>query len=153
LAKLLVLSPLVPRLFAWRASDRSTVERLIRNTGSTIDSTGIDLYHRLVSSPRHVGAALAMMANWDLEPLVRDLPKLKTPLLLVAGGDDRAVSSEDAFRVREKLPSAKVLYLRGLGHLAHEERPDEIAKIITQWAPPLPANPRNSRRPQVNPAK
>ena len=50
LAKLLVLNPLVPRLFAWRASDRAAVERLIRNTGSTINSTGIDLYHRLVSS-------------------------------------------------------------------------------------------------------
>jgi magnesium chelatase accessory protein len=153
LAKLLALSPLVPRLFAWRASDRSAVERLIRNTGSTIDSTGVDLYHRLVSSPRHVGAALAMMANWDLEPLVRDLPKLKTPLLLVAGGNDRAVSSEEAFRVREKLPSAKVLYLRGVGHLAHEERPEEMAKIITEWTSSLRAKPRNPSSSQVGPAK
>jgi magnesium chelatase accessory protein len=139
LAKLLALNPLVPRLFAWRASDRAAVERLIRNTGSAIDSTGIDLYHRLVSSPPHVAAALAMMANWDLETLVRDLPKLKTPLLLVAGGEDRAVSSDEAFRVRERLPSAKVAYLRGLGHLAHEERPAEVAEVIAEWVSSLPA--------------
>ncbi len=134
LAKFLVLNPLVPRLFAWRASDRAAVERLIRNTGSTIDPTGIDFYHRLVSSPRHVAAALAMMANWDLAPLVRDLPKLKSPLLLMAGGEDRAISSDEAFRVRERLPSAKIEYLRGLGHLAHEERPQQIAQLIIKWA-------------------
>jgi magnesium chelatase accessory protein len=134
LAKLLVLNPFVPRLFAWRASNRSAVERLIRNTGSTIDQTGIELYRRLVSSPRHVSAALAMMANWTLDPLDRDLPKLKTPLLLVTGGNDRAISSEEAFRVRERVPSVTIEYLRGLGHLAHEEDPERIARIITEWA-------------------
>jgi magnesium chelatase accessory protein len=142
LAKLLVLNPLVPRLFAWRASDRSAVERLIGNTGSTIEPRGIELYHRLVSSPRHVAAALAMMASWELEPLVRDLPGLKTPLLLVAGGEDRTISSDEAFRVRALLPSAKIEYLRGLGHLAHEERPELIARIISGVAssPPAPAD-------------
>jgi magnesium chelatase accessory protein len=134
LAKLLVLNPVVPHFFAWRASDRSAVERLVGNTGSTIDEAGIELYRRLVSSPSHVAAALAMMANWDLDPLVHDLSKLKASLLLVVGGDDRAISSDEAFRVRELLPSASLEYLRGLGHLAHEEQPLEIARIIAAWA-------------------
>jgi magnesium chelatase accessory protein len=134
LAKLLVLNPLVARLFAWRASDRAAVERLIRNTGSTIGAEGVEYYRRLVASPRHVGAALAMMANWDLKPLVDDMPKLKIPLLLVAGGEDRAISADQAFQVREHLPSATVKYLRGLGHLAHEERPEEIARIVEEFA-------------------
>jgi len=137
LAKLLVLNPLVPRLFSWRASDRAAVERLIHNTGSKIDPAGVDLYRRLVSSPGHVASALAMMANWDLHPLVRDLPKLKVPLLLVACGEDRAISSRDAFLVRDHLPAAKVKYLRGLGHLAHEERPEKIARIVTEFASSL----------------
>jgi len=137
LAKLLVLNPLVPRLFSWRASDRAAVERLIRNTGSKIDPAGVDLYRRLVSSRGHVASALAMMANWDLGPLVRDLPKLKVPLLLVVGGEDRAISSGDAFRIRDRLPAARVEYLRGLGHLAHEEQPQEIARIVTEFASSL----------------
>jgi len=75
-----------------------------------------------------------MMANWDLESLVRDLPKLKTPLVLVAGGEDRAVSSDQAFRIRERMPSARIEYLRGLGHLAHEENPESIGRIIAALA-------------------
>jgi magnesium chelatase accessory protein len=137
LAKLMALNPLVPRLFAWRASERSAVERLIGNTGSTIDGAGVEFYRRLVSDPRHVAAALAMMANWRLESLVRELPKLNCPLLLVAGGTDRAVSSDEAFRVRDYLSGATVNYLRGLGHLAHEEQPEKIEQIITEWASAL----------------
>ncbi|MGH1551379.1 hypothetical protein ACRAWF_01845 [Streptomyces sp. L7] len=56
----------------------------MKGTGSTIDATGERLYRRLVGSPGHVAAALEMMANWDLHPLGRDLPRLKTALLLVA---------------------------------------------------------------------
>jgi magnesium chelatase accessory protein len=137
LAKLLMLNPFVPRVFSWHASDRAAVERLIRNTGSVIDDAGVRLYGRLVSNPGHVAAALAMMANWDLDPLFRDLPRLKTPVLLVAGGEDRAIPADQAFRVGERLPTAKVEYLRGLGHLAHEERPSDIARLVTEWAASL----------------
>ena len=51
LAKLLVLNPLVPRVFAWQASHAGAVERLIGNTGSTIDQAGIALYRKLVRNP------------------------------------------------------------------------------------------------------
>jgi magnesium chelatase accessory protein len=137
LAKLLFLNPLVPRVFAWRAADPAAVERLIANTGSSIDDTGMALYRRLIGHPGHVAAALGMMANWDLNPLLRDLPKLQVPLLLVAGGEDRTISSEQAFRIRDRVLSARVHYLRGLGHLAHEERPEDIARIIRAFASSL----------------
>ena len=41
LAKLLVMNPLVPRVFAWQASHAGAVERVIQNTGSSIDAQGI----------------------------------------------------------------------------------------------------------------
>jgi magnesium chelatase accessory protein len=50
---------------------------------------------------------------------------------------DLAVSSDEAFRIRQYLPGATVNYLRGLGHLAHEEQPEKIAQIILEWALPL----------------
>jgi magnesium chelatase accessory protein len=134
LAKLLVLNPLVPRIFAWRAADRGTVKRLIHRGGSTIDRIGLDLYQRLVASPDHVAAALGMMANWDLEPLVRDLNRLEAQLVLIAAGNDRTIPSEQSFRVRDRVAGARVEYLRGLGHLAHEERPEDVSKIITRLA-------------------
>ena len=134
LAKLMVLSPLVPRVFAWQASHAGAVERLIGNTGSTIDPAGIALYRKLVRNPTHVAAALRMMANWKLEPLLHDLPRLMTALVMVVAANDRSISPEVAQQVREILPHAVIERLPGLGHLAHEEQPQLIAHLIEKYA-------------------
>jgi magnesium chelatase accessory protein len=132
LAKLLVLNPFVPRFFTWRASSPGAVERLIGNTGSRLDPQGIASYTRLFQNERHVTAALGMMAKWDLSRLENRLGDLRVPLVLVVGSEDRAVSPQDAFKIRDRVPGAKVVLLRGLGHLAHEERPEEVAEIVAQ---------------------
>ena len=54
-----------------------------------------------------------MMAQWDLHPLVRDLPRLATPLTLVVGARDRAVRPAEARRVQAILPSAGIVTLPG----------------------------------------
>jgi magnesium chelatase accessory protein len=132
LAKLLSVNPVVPRLFAWQAGSAGAVERLLRDTGSTLDASGVATYRRLVQSPAHVGAALRMMANWQLEPLVRDLPKLKAQLLLIAADNDRTVSPRAARRVHDLVPGSTLVHLPGLGHLAHEENPQLVADVIAK---------------------
>ncbi|MEZ5788355.1 MAG: alpha/beta fold hydrolase [Xanthobacteraceae bacterium] len=134
IARALFTTAVAARLFAWRAEDKAVVRRLVDSTGSKIDPAGVELYRRLASNPGHVHAALGMMANWDLHRLRRELPRLAVPLLLIAGGNDRTVSPDEAFRVRDIIPDSKIDYLRGLGHLAHEERPQEIAAIIKRFA-------------------
>jgi len=134
LAKLLVLNPLVPRVFAWQASHAGAVERLLANTGSTIDQEGVALYRKLVGNPGHVAAALRMMANWKLEPLLHDLPRLTPALVLVTAINDRSISPAAAQQVREILPHAVIERLPALGHLAHEEQPQSIAHLIEKYA-------------------
>ena len=77
LAKLLALNPIVPHVFTWGARDRASVKRLLSSTGSAVPETSVDLYQRLFRCPSHVSSTLAMMASWDLETLVKDIPKLK----------------------------------------------------------------------------
>lgn len=134
LAKLLAWSPAASRLLVATMSGRRSVERLLDETGSRIDERGVRLYHRVVQSPSHVGAALGMMAGWRLETLERDLPRLAVPLLLVAGGTDRSIPPASAHRVGAAVPSATVDERPGLGHLLHEERPEEAARIIEAFA-------------------
>ncbi len=134
LAKLLVLNPLVPRVFAWQASHAGAVERLIANTGSTIDQEGVALYRKLVRNPAHVAAALRMMANWKLEPLLHDLPRLAPTLVLMTAANDRSISPIVAQQVRDILPNAMIERLPALGHLAHEEQPQLISHFIEKYA-------------------
>ncbi len=134
LARLFAAVPLVPQLFAWRAADRAVVTKLLRATGSTRDREGVELYARLARCPGHVAGALGMMANWDLRPLARDLPRLGVPLLQVVGSQDGTIPPSEAKRVAGLVPGARVLIQPGLGHLAHEERPRVVASALIELA-------------------
>ena len=134
LAKLLTRIPFVTQIFARRACDRAMIKTMIADTGSTISDEGIDLYWRLAQQPSHIAAAFRMMAEWDLWRLEKDLRRLRSPLALLTGTNDRTIPPSDAERVRAILPATAVVRLRGLGHLAHEERPQLVAERIFEIA-------------------
>lgn len=134
ISKLLFVNPFMPRLLAHAARDRDRVAKLIHDTGSNISAHGIDLYARLLRNPGHIAGALGMMANWELGYFEREVAKLRVPLYLVVGAEDRAIPPSDADRVQALAPNATVIRLPGLGHLAHEEHPEEVLQIIMRVA-------------------
>jgi magnesium chelatase accessory protein len=150
IARALVLNPFVPRLFALQGQSRTLVARfLVRNTGSRIDEDGARLYQSLFACSGHCAGALAMMANWDLDALERELPALPVPMLLLAGQNDAAVPHDVATRVGAGVPNGEARVLATLGHLAHEEAPDRIADAVLAFARAhaiLPAQPERGRR-------
>jgi magnesium chelatase accessory protein len=134
-AKFMAAVPLVPQLFSWRAADPSVLQKLIGGTGSKLSDEGLAMYGKLVSNPSHAAGALRMMANWDLQELAKDLPELKTPLCLAVGANDRTIPPRQAGQVKalfslSSQPRVTLTNLPGLGHLAHEERPDLVAQVI-----------------------
>lgn len=133
-ARVMAALPVLPRFFAWGAEDPARVRRLVEQTGSRIDDTGLALYGRLIRHPGHADAALQMMARWDLAPLQRDLPRLRAALTLVVGERDLAVPPSHAERVQALLPRATLERLPGPGHLAHEEAPETVAALIVAAA-------------------
>ena len=143
-AQLLAGVGFAPQLLARLAGDQTAIDRLLASTGSTIDQTGREGYARLVKSPGHIAGALAMMANWDLDVLARDLPRLETRLLLLAGANDLTVPPEQAVRVSRLVRGAVLDLLPGLGHLAHEEQPALVADRITAFAQNPGLNPASS---------
>lgn len=118
----------LPSFIAARAG--SLVDEVLRQSGSNIDERGVELYRRLVSEPSHVAGVLAMTAGWELDVLAAQLPSLRTPLLLVAGANDRVVPPERTERAHRLVPGSEWVVLGGLGHLAHEEDPEAIAELL-----------------------
>ncbi|WP_075217406.1 alpha/beta fold hydrolase BchO [Mongoliimonas terrestris] len=134
LAQMLALNPLVPRVFARRARDPAVLANLVERTGSRLSPDQVALYGRLAADPDHVSAALAMMAGWDLGALQAGYARLKTPVVLVAGSRDGMVPADQVFDLERRIPHARAVVLRGLGHLAHEEAPEAIAAVIESAA-------------------
>ncbi|MGF1549896.1 MAG: alpha/beta fold hydrolase BchO [Sphingomonadaceae bacterium] len=134
-AKLLFLNPLASHLFARIARIEGEVGRFLkRSTGSAIDAEGVGLYARLFASPGHCAGAVEMMADWDLGALKRHLPRLPVPMLIVHGGEDGAVPPSAAREAARLVPDARLEEWPGLGHLAHEERPEQAAEAIMAFA-------------------
>ncbi|MFL5253867.1 MAG: alpha/beta fold hydrolase BchO [Rhodopila sp.] len=133
-ARFLASTPLAAWAVTLITGSKPSVDRLLQSTGSRIDAAGARYYGRLVGNPGHVRSALALMANWDLRTLVRDMAKLKPRLILLTGTRDGMVPPTEAYRVRAAVPAAEVVSLRGLGHLAHEERPEEIVRLVNRVA-------------------
>ncbi len=129
-ARLLAATGIAPRVFALQAGSPSWVARFLENTGSSIDETGRALYGRLLRDPVHVGSGLRMMSRWQLEPLAAALPALPCALHLAVGDADRMIPPADQERLAARVPGARLHRFPGLGHLAHEERPDLVAALV-----------------------
>ena len=132
MAKLLFVNPFAPYIFARMAGPTREVARfMLKSTGSSLDDNAVDFYARLFRKPGHIAGTIGMMASWDLEPLKRDLPGLKVPLLLIHGDGDTAIPLAKAREAAALMPGARLEVLTGLGHLAHEEAPERVAEMIT----------------------
>ncbi len=132
MAKMIWLTPFAAQAAARLAAGPGTAERLIGNTGSTIDAEGLSLYARLFRRPAHVGATLGMMAQWDLGGLTRDLPRLDLPVTLAIGLRDRAVPPGETRAAARALRQARVVEFPEHGHLLHEEAPEAVAGLIAE---------------------
>jgi magnesium chelatase accessory protein len=134
LARMLFVNPFAPHFFARLARTPGETERFLeRSTGSRIDEEGVRCYRALFGTPGHCAGAITMMADWDLDSLKRDLPRLAVPLLLAHGDADSAIPIATAREAAALVPGATVAPLGGLGHLAHEERPEIVAALVRDF--------------------
>lgn len=131
LAKLLLLNPLVPRIFSGVSKFASDPSRFLeRSTGSRTDPVSLACYAKLFANSHHTRGALAMMAHWDLERFAKGLTEIANPVLLVHGRGDQAVPLGSVEGAAAKLPNARLDAWDNLGHLAHEEMPQRAAQVI-----------------------
>jgi magnesium chelatase accessory protein len=135
MAKLLFVNPLAPHVFASIARGPGAVEQFMaRSTGSKIDASGIASYVQLFGKSAHCAGAIGMMADWDLVPLKRDLPKLTIPMLVLHGENDVAIPVSGAVESVALIADCALEILPGLGHLAHEEAPQLAVDRIVAFA-------------------
>ncbi len=130
MAKALAVNPFTAPLVARTAASAPGVRALIRSTGSELDARGLDLYRRLIADRAHVDGTLAMMAQWNLDPLIAALPQVELPVMLLTGGRDAAVPPATSARAAARMQRAVWENDPAHGHLMHEEAPALAADAI-----------------------
>ena len=130
LARVLAVTPFIPHVVARLWGNPATVAKLLTATGSPLDATGQAQYLTLVRDAAHVDGTLGMMAQWRLDDLMRQLPTIATPTLLIASSGDLAVPARISQDAARHMPAATYAELPGHGHLVHEEAAAEVADLI-----------------------
>lgn len=134
LARSLATSPALTSTLARLFGRPGAIRTIVRRAGSQLPADTVHRYAELVRRPGQVSAALSMMANWDLGPLERDLPRLDLPTLLVTGDRDPWFPPAEMERLARRLPRARVAVVPGAGHLMADERPGEVAALLLAFA-------------------
>jgi pimeloyl-ACP methyl ester carboxylesterase len=62
------------------------------------------------------------------------LPRIQAPTLVITGERDGIVPPTQAHLIAAKVPKSTLLELKGAGHMAMLERPNEYARAVTDWA-------------------
>ena len=117
-------------MLAYIAANTGMVDQLLDSTGSKIPAAHRERYKFLFSQNSHVQGAMGFMAGADLPSILERGKQLTVPLSFLVGKQDSWVKEAPLMDViRASFPKAKVMAWEG-GHLIHEERPKEVAKLI-----------------------
>lgn len=65
--------------------------------------------------------------------LKRRLSEISLPTFVITGQYDQIVRVEQTMKVAEKIPGHRIYLVPDAGHLAHEERPDEFIRVVSNW--------------------
>lgn len=130
LARVLAVTPFIPHVVAKLWGNPATVNKLLTATGSPLDAAGQAQYLTLVRDAAHVDGTLGMMAQWRLDDLMRQLPTIATPTLLIASSGDLAVPARISRDAAHQMSAASYVELADHGHLVHEEAPQAVADLI-----------------------
>lgn len=129
-ARMLAMTPFMVDVVLRSTRQPGRVLSLLKGTGSQISVEGQAQYARLFRDRTHVDGTLLMMAQWKLDGLLADLPKLNVPCLFLTGSGDKTVPPDTAVDAAARMPCARVETYDGLGHLLHEERSQDIAQRL-----------------------
>lgn len=137
LARPFVRANAVAAFWAKFGSVEWVVRKMVDSTGSRIPAEQFACYRRIAAHSGPIHAALTMMSNWRPELLSRRFDELaqRVPVIgLMAGERDEWIPAEEIRGVAARLPGSRLVMLPA-GHLAPEETPADIARLVrSAWS-------------------
>jgi pimeloyl-ACP methyl ester carboxylesterase len=153
-AKLVLLCPsglaeeeTLPIVAGVRRSDMTTVVKSVFHDPSRVPMALAEYYVRQTKNRRWRTGFLRTVRG-TMEHRVRDLlPQVTQQTLLVVGGEDHIVDSNQAIEASRKLPNGKLVLLPRCGHAPQIETSATINRLVTQFLlePSRPCSFKNER--------
>jgi pimeloyl-ACP methyl ester carboxylesterase len=125
-----ILSPLV---VGSRSLLRLRMKRVYDRHSWELDERRVDARHLPLRTRGAHRAIIRTVRRWDAERISREAHLITQPTLVLWGDTDREVPLRDGERLQEEIPNSRLIVFRACGHLPHEEYPQAVIKVISDF--------------------
>ena len=112
---------------------RKRMESMYRRMGRPINEKMVASRHHLLATANTHRAMIRTARRWSANRIERDASLIHQPTLLVWGDDDTHIPIENAVRLRDAMPNAKLIVFRDCGHLPPAEQPEKFVELVAQF--------------------
>jgi pimeloyl-ACP methyl ester carboxylesterase len=131
-----VFAPMAPYL-ATRRVFRHAVDFAWGSRGARATDRDVDEYWAPSADPMFVRSLFLLLRHMDWRTLdAATLARIRCPLLVIFGTDDRVVSPDDVERIVSRVPDARTLLIPGAGHAALECAPEIVNPALAAFLRP-----------------
>src|ERR1041384_6565481 len=117
---------------------RKRMEGMYRRIQRPINEKMVASRHHLLETANAHRAMIRTARRWSANRIGREASLIRQPTMLVWGDQDDHIPLDDAFRLRDAMPNAKLIVFRNCGHLPPAEQPEKFVEAVAEFCTPTP---------------
>lgn len=112
---------------------RKRMEDMYRRMGRPINEKMVASRHHLLETANSHRAMIRTARRWNANRIEREASLIRQPTLLVWGDEDTHIPIENAIKLRDAIPNAKLVVFRNCGHLPPAEHPQKFVEVVAEF--------------------
>ncbi len=112
---------------------RKRMQDMYRRMGKPINERMVASRHHLLETANTHRAMIRTARNWSANRIEREASLIRHPTMLVWGDEDNHIPIDNAIRLRDALPNARLIVFRNCGHLPPAEYPEKFVRVVADF--------------------
>jgi len=109
---------------------RKRMQNMYRRMRRPVNEQMVAARHHLLATANTHRAMIRTARAWSANRIQSDASLIRQATLLVWGDEDDYIPIDNAFRLRDTMPQAKLLIFRNCGHLPPAEHPEKFVEAV-----------------------
>ena len=112
---------------------RKRMTDMYRRMGRPINEKMVASRHHLLETANAHRAMIRTARRWSANRIEREASLIRQPTLLVWGDEDTHIPIENAIKLRDTIPNARLIVFRNCGHLPPAECPEKFVEVVAEF--------------------
>lgn len=112
---------------------RKRMQSMYKRMGKPINERMVASRHHLLATANTHRAMIRTARHWSAGRVEREASLIRQPTLLVWGDQDDHIPLDQAIRLRDSLPNARLIVFRNCGHLPPAEYPEKFVEVVANF--------------------